>query len=169
MKQGNYQTVFEIGLGSFPWARVLHPLIGVAAIVAIGLFLMLFLRSKQIALVMGAFGVLFGSLFILPGLVVFVPNFVKLRSAYVSGRSSIVEGVVENFRPAPTIGPAREFFSVSGVLFSYNALDDTPCFHNAPLHRGPIRDGSDVRIYYDEGCIQRVDLRGGEGGPSKDR
>ncbi len=154
MTQVNYQIMFEIGLGSFPWARVVHPLI----FVVIGLLLARFLKSRQIYLVMGVSMASLASLFLLISLVIFVPNFIKLRSAYVSGKSSIVEGAVENFRPAPKIGPARESFSVHGVLFSYNALDDTPCFHNAPLNGGPILDGLDVRIHYDEGCIQRVDI-----------
>ena len=101
------------------------------------------------------------SLFLLISLVIFIPNFIKLRSAYVSGKSAIVEGAVENFRPAPTIGPARESFSVQGIIFSYNVLEDTPCFHDVPLHGGPIRGGLDVRIHYNEGCIQRVDIRPG--------
>jgi hypothetical protein len=59
---------------------------------------------------------------------------------------------------APALGPAIESFSVSGTPFSYNALDDTPCFHNAPVHRGPIREGLNVRLHYYEGCIQRVEV-----------
>ncbi len=154
MTHVNYQTVFEIGFGSFPWARVVHPLI----FVAVGLLLVRFLKGKQPYVVVGVFMASLASVFLLISLVIFIPNFVKLRSAYVSGKSLIVEGVVENFRPAPSIGPAKESFAVCGVLFSYNVLDDTPCFRNAPLHGGPIRDGLDVRIHYDEGCIQRVDI-----------
>jgi hypothetical protein len=98
------------------------------------------------------------SLFLLISLVTFVPNFVKLRTAYVSGKSLIVEGIVKDFRPAPTIGPARESFSVDGIVFAYNALDDSPCFHNAPFRRGPVREGLDVRIHYYKGCIQRIEV-----------
>jgi hypothetical protein len=152
---GTYQTVFELGLRSFPWVRVLHPM----PFIVIGLLLFRFCRSRQVYRVMGLFGVLLGSIFFLISLIIFVPNFVKLRSAYVSGGSSVVEGVVEDFRPAPTFGPARESFSVRGVVFSYNVLDDTPCFHNAPLHSGPIRAGSNIRIHYNDGCIQRIDVR----------
>lgn len=151
----NYQTVFEIGFGSFPWARVIHALI----FVAIGLLVMRFLKSKQIYLVVGIFVVSLASVFFLLYLVAFIPSFVKLRSDYVSGRSSTVEGIVQNFRPAPAIGIATESFSIHGVVFSYNALDDTPCFRNAPFHRGPIRDELDIRIHYNEDCIQRVDIR----------
>ncbi len=154
ISQVSYQTVFEMGLGSFPWARVAHPLI----FVAIGLLVVRFLKSKQIYLVMGVLIASLASLFVLLSLVTFIPNFIKLRSAYLSGKSVIVEGVVENFHPAPTIGPARESFSVRGILFSYNVLDSTPCFHNAPLHGGPIREGLAVQIYYNEGCIQRVSI-----------
>jgi hypothetical protein len=159
MTQADYKTVFEIGLGSFPWASAARPLI----FVVIGALLVRFVKRKRIYVVMGILGVAFGTLIFVTLLVIFVPNFVKLRSAYVSGRSSIVEGVVENFHPAPALGPATESFSVNGMSFSYNALDNTPCFHNAPIHAGPIRSGLHVRIYYNEACIQRVDIaqRGG--------
>ena len=155
MTPGNYQSIFEIGLGSFPWARVAHPLIAFA----IGLLLLCFSRSNKIFLVMGLFGVSFGTLLSVISLITFVPVFINDRKVYVSGKSLVVEGVVEDFRQAPALGPARESFSVRGVNFSYNVLDDTPCFHDAPLHGGPIRDGLDVRIHYTNGCIQRVDVR----------
>jgi hypothetical protein len=35
---------------------------------------------------------------------------------------------VENFHPAPPLAPAKESFSVKQIVFSYNALDPTPCF-----------------------------------------
>jgi hypothetical protein len=155
MTEANYQMVFELGLRSFPWARMLHPM----PFIVIGLLLFRFCRRRQIYPVMGIIVASLASLFFLFSLVIFVPNFIKLRSAYVSGRTSVVEGVVENFRPAPALGPARESFSVRGVIFSYNVLDDTPCFHNAPLHGGPIRAGSNIRIHHNDGCIQRVDVR----------
>ena len=88
------------------------------------------------------------SIFFIISLAVSITQFVRLRSAYVSGRSSVVEGVVEDFQSAPALGPAWESFSVRGIIFSYNALDDTPCFHNAPIHGGPIQGGLDVRIHY---------------------
>ena len=155
MTQATYQTVFELGLGSFPWARLLHPVF----FIVIGLLLFRFGRSRQIYQAMGLIGASLGTIFFLIALLVFIPNFVKVRSAYVAGRSSVVEGVVENFRPAPALGAARESFSVSGVVFSYNALDDTPCFHNAPIHGGPLRAGLEIRIRYNDWCIQRVDVR----------
>jgi hypothetical protein len=154
MTQENYQTIFELGFRSFPWASVGRLLIFIAS----GLLLARLFKSKSLCVVVGLFVASIASLILLASLVVFVPNFIKQRSSYVSGKSSLVEGVVENFHPAPTLGPARETFSVHGILFSYNALDDMPCFHDAPLHGGPLREGLGVRIHYYEGCIQRIDV-----------
>lgn len=95
---------------------------------------------------------------LLVSLVTFIPKFVSLRSSYVSGKSVVVEGIIQNFRPAPALGPATESFSVNGIVFSYDALEDTPCFHDAPIHRGPIQEGLKVRIPYNDSCIQRIDI-----------
>jgi hypothetical protein len=150
----NYQAIFELGWRSFPWARVIQPLVFLVG----GLLLIKLFKRKTTYLIVLVFVTSMASLIFLISLVVFIPDFVKLRAAYVSGKSVVVEGVVQNFRPAPTIGPAIESFSVNGVSFSYNALDDTPCFHNAPLHGGPVREGLNVRIHCYEGCIQRIEV-----------
>ena len=128
---------------------------------AVGLLLFRLCKNKRAYRALAAFGVfalVVGSLLFLVSAGTYIPEFVQLRNAYVSGRSSVVEGIVENFHPAPILGRARESFSVGGVVFSYNALGTTPCFHNAPLHWGPVRDGLEVRIHYNEGCIQRVEI-----------
>lgn len=151
----NNQTIFEIGLRSFPWAGLLHPAISVA----IGVSLFLFAKGKEIYQLVGGFLAIFGAFLVLIMAITLVSEYVPLRRAYTSGDSSIVEGVVEDFHPAPVLGAARESFSVGGVLFAYNALDDTPCFHDAPYRHGPIRQGLEVRIFYRDGCIQRVDVR----------
>ncbi len=150
----HYETVFEIGLRSFPWANALHP----AIFVVIGLLLFRFAKDKTAYQALGLILAIFGALFVLIAVMVFVPKYVSLRRAYVGGDSTIVQGVVENFHPAPTLGAARESFSVSGTAFDYNALDSTPCFHDAPFRKGPIRPGLEVRIFYRDGCIQRVDV-----------
>jgi hypothetical protein len=156
MLQPDYQTVFEIGIGSFPWTGLLHPV----PFIIIGALLLRFSRGKQIYKIAGAIVAAFATFFLLIAAMTFVPEFVKLRRTYRSGDSSLVEGIVENFQPAPVLGALRESFSVHGVVFSYFPGDATPCFHNDPARRGPIRPGLDVRIYYKDGCIQRVDIRG---------
>jgi len=150
----HYETVFEIGLKSFPWADALHPAIAVV----IGVPLFLFSKGKKFYGLVGLVLAIFGAFLVLIMAMVLVPKYISLRRAYVGGNSTIVEGVVENFHPAPTLGAARESFSVNGTVFDYNALDSTPCFHDAPFRKGPIRPGLEVRIFYRDGCIQRVDV-----------
>jgi hypothetical protein len=99
------------------------------------------------------------AIFVVIAAISLIPKFIEIRHSYKSGNSSIVEGVVENFHAAPELGAAEESFSVRGVNFSYNALDATSCFRNAPFHKGPIRSGIAVRIFYHDGCIQRIDIR----------
>jgi hypothetical protein len=151
----NYQTVFEIGFRSFPWSALMHPV----PFIIIGVLLCRFRKGKQIYQAAGIIGAAMATLFFLLLAVSLVPNFVELRHTYTSGNSSVVEGVVDNFKPAPYLGTARESFEGQGINFSYNALDATPCFHNAPFRKGPIRPGLAVRIYYSDGCIQRLDIR----------
>jgi tellurite resistance protein TehA-like permease len=150
-----YITLFEIGLKSFPWNGLLHPV----PFILVGMLLFRFGKSKQIYQATGIIVAALATIIFLLAAVSLAPSFIELRRGFRSGNSSIVEGVVENFHPAPPLGAAEESFSVNGVNFSYNALDLTPCFHNAPFRKGPIRSGLAIRIYYNDGCIQRLDAR----------
>lgn len=152
MTTDNYQTIFELGPQSFPWP------IHLCVLLIIGLLFIKLFKNKKYFFTAGIIMTTMASIFLLISLMAFIPKYVKLRNAYVSGKSVVVEGVVQNFRPAPALGPLTESFSVNGVSFSYYAAADTPCFNNAPLHRGPIRNGLYVRIHYYEDCIQRVDV-----------
>jgi hypothetical protein len=149
----NYQTVFEIGLRSFPWGSLLRPVPFIFA----GLILFRFGRSKRVYQVTGIIVAAMAILFFFLAALVLLPEFIETRHAYRSGDSSVVQGIVENYHSAPALGPARESFSVSGVNFSYNALDATPCFHNAPFRHGPVSAGLSVRITYNNQCIQRLE------------
>jgi hypothetical protein len=155
MMQANYQTIFEIGPKSFPWVQLLHPI----PFAVIGLILIRFSRRRRIIQVFAGVVVSFAFLFFLILAPVLLADYVKHRRAYVNGKSSMVQGAIEDFHPMPMLGAALESFTVNGVQFSYNVLDATPCFHNAPPHKGPVRPGLDVRIYYEDGCIQRVDIK----------
>jgi hypothetical protein len=145
-----YQTVFQIGLKTFPWAHALHP----GILVAIGFAL--FRYSKQnIFRIFGFAGFAFGLIFLVISCLTIIPTFANARHAFVNGQSSVIEGPIANFLPKPALGEAKESFTVLGVSFSYNVLDSNGCFHDDPAI---IRAGLDVRIYYHAACIQRVDL-----------
>jgi len=150
-----YNTVFEIGFRSFPWDLLLHPVL----FILIGVLLFRFGKGKQIYQATGIIVAALAAFFVLVLAISLVSKFIEIRHTYKSGNSLVAEGIVENFRAAPELGAAKESFSVGGVNFSYYALDPTTCFHNAPFRKGPIRAGVDVRIFYQDGCIQRVDVR----------
>jgi hypothetical protein len=154
MPQTNYQTVFHIGIGSFPWSFLLVP----ALLIAVGCALIRFNGGKQIRLAVGYLTIIFCSFVIVVAGLSLISQFWKVRRSYLSGDSSVIEGTVENFHPMPYLGPANESFSVKGVSFSYYVGELTPCFHNNPPHKGPIHSGSNVRIYYKDQCIQQVDV-----------
>ncbi len=124
-----------------------------------GLLAMRFAPGKPIYRITGAVFASIAALFLLIGAIVFGPEFLSLRRDYKNGKSNVVEGAIDNFQPAPNIGPTRESFSVNQTSFSYNVLDASPCFHNAPFHHGPIRSGLVVRIHYQGSCIQRIEIR----------
>lgn len=87
-----------------------------------------------------------------------VPFFFRMRNDFASGKTTAIEGPIENFRPALKIGPATESFSVGDVTLTYDTFDDSPCFHNQKPFDGIIHDGLKVRIFYNNGCIQQIDL-----------
>jgi hypothetical protein len=45
-------------------------------------------------------------------------------------------GCRREFQTSTDLGTAKAPFDVQGINFYYNALDPTPCFHNAPLSQG---------------------------------
>ena len=153
MSPQDYQTVFRIGAVSFPWSAYRHA----SVYLAVGLLLLGFSkfgRSKTIAGVVIFIGVGFA---ILTSISV-VPFFFRMRNDFASGRSTAIEGAIENFRPALKIGPATESFSVGVVTLTYDTFDDSPCFHNQKPFDGIIHDGLKVRIFYNNGCIQQIDV-----------
>ena len=164
MAQSGFQTVFEIGLTAFPWRGFAI----CAAFSVLGMGLIRFsgapaLGSPKVARaarqIVGGFLVAFSLLLILLLGIRQIPDFVEKWHAYSSGKYSVVEGPVESFHPMPFGGHQNEWFRVHETSFSYSSYDETPCFHSAASHGGPIRSGLNVRIYFIDGCILRVDVR----------
>jgi hypothetical protein len=73
----------------------------------------------------------------------------KAVERLAKGQTEVVEGPVENFRPQPRGGHARERFTVKGVAFSFSDNVLTPGFHRTVARGGPLREGLPVRINYD--------------------
>jgi hypothetical protein len=73
-------------------------------------------------------------------------------AAFKSGHYLEIEGKVEDFHPMPYEGHENESFRVGAVWFSYTDYSDSPGFHQATSHGGPISAGLRVRIAYSEEC-----------------
>jgi len=127
--------------------------------VLVGLLLVKFGRRKQVYQITGLLIAALAILFFVVLAARLVPHYMQIRREYKDGQGSVVEGRVESFRPAPALGAAVESFSVGGVDFFYNVLEATPCFHNAPYRKGPIKADLYVRVTYKSNCIQRVEIR----------
>jgi hypothetical protein len=151
----NYQTVFEIGLRSFPWAIFVVPTLFIIA----GGALVRYPRGKQIRQAVGGILIILSILFIVLMAGGAVTDFIEARYDYSRGHFSVIEGAVENFHPMPHEGHQQESFTVNGVAFFYSDFDSSPCFRNASSRGGPIRPGLAVRIAYHQGCILRLDIR----------
>jgi hypothetical protein len=72
----------------------------------------------------------------------------EFRAASRDSTTPLVEGVGEEFHPAPYEGHADESFIVKGVAFSYSDYVITGGFNQTQSHGGPIRAGLHVRIRY---------------------
>jgi len=76
------------------------------------------------------------------------------------GQCRLVEGRVENFRPAGA-NTTLENFTVSGVTFTYTDAAPAPGFNVTATHGGPIRADQYVRICYNPAgnTILRLEIR----------
>lgn len=86
------------------------------------------------------------------------PEYYGLRSALRQGKIGIVEGKVENFVPMPYKGHAVESFTVSGKRFEYSDYMASPGFRQTASHGGPIREDLNVRVFFLDSLIARLDV-----------
>jgi hypothetical protein len=71
-----------------------------------------------------------------------------LQRAIREGRTSVVEGRVQEFHPMPYSGHDTERFVVGDVHFAYSDWVVSSAFSHSSSHGGPIREGLQVRIHY---------------------
>ena len=67
------------------------------------------------------------------------PQYYQLRKKYRAQQYSVVEGIVENFKPMPYEGHENETFTVNGIRFEYSDYAVSPAFNQTSSHGGPIR------------------------------
>lgn len=93
----------------------------------------------------------------------FLGTFAQYRRAVGAMRNNqvgIVEGRVTQFQPMPYTGKRDESFVVNGIKFEYSDYGITAGFNNTASHGGPIREGLPVKIWYLNGMILRLDIKG---------
>ncbi len=72
---------------------------------------------------------------------------------------SMIEGVVEQFKPMNYAGHDYEKFCISNTCFTYSDFTITGGFNNTSSHGGPIKQGLNVRVYYIENVIVKIELK----------
>lgn len=75
----------------------------------------------------------------------------RLRKVVINKKHIVTEGIVENFIPQDDFNP--ESFSVNGKIFSYSDDKTNSAFNEVSSQGGPIKNGIDVRIFYQENDI----------------
>ena len=84
-------------------------------------------------------------------------EFVQLREALATNQFTVVEGLVTNFKPAPTGGHADEQVDVGEHHYSFSDYVVIAGYHRSRSHGGAMREGLRVRIADVNGQIARLD------------
>jgi hypothetical protein len=150
-----YRTVYEVVATQDVW--FVAPGVLFLGIGAAGVAYRRRLESR--ALRIGAFGFLgFAALWVTASLVAILGSSARLAAALHEGRCNVVEGVIEDFVPAPSEGRKSESFTVAGQRFEYSDYVITAGFHQSASHGGPIRAGMQVRIHHVGNDIARLEI-----------
>ena len=153
-----YVTVFEITQKPFQWwfpaSGLIFVLIGAAFIWAGRRW-----PSQKRMRIAGYFMLGFASLWVLFAFGLTFSEYRQCVDAYRSGKYTVVEGQVENFRPMPYEGHQDECFTVRNERFCYSDYGIQAGFNNSASHGGPIREDLPVRIAYYNGQILRLQIR----------
>jgi hypothetical protein len=70
------------------------------------------------------------------------------RNALAEGRGKIVEGKITDYVSRPLRLDAFESWKLAGIPFSYRAEEVTHAFHTPARRRGPVLQGSQLRVTY---------------------
>jgi hypothetical protein len=86
-------------------------------------------------------------------------QYASLSDGMKLGKYQLLEGVVENFKPAAESSKPPEKFTVAGHDFELREYDVTSAFHQTSFYGSPIRNGIKVRIYCVGGEIAKLEIR----------
>ena len=155
--QPHYQLVFDLSQKSFRWW---FPSIGIL-FVLLGVILIWYgkhARWRRIYLVFPWVIVVFSATWSTIAYVALHGSYVRAQYAYRSGRYSIIEGQVENFRAMPYEGHSEECFTIRSHSFCYSDYVMMPGFNQTSSHGGPIKQNLKVRLAYIGNTILRLEI-----------
>ena len=98
--------MFRIGAVSFPWSVYSHA----SVLLAVGLLLLRFSKAQRAQLIAGL-AILLGVVLALLLSISVVPFYFRMRNDFASGKTTAIEGAIENFRPS------AQSWSGNGVVF----------------------------------------------------
>ncbi len=158
-------TVYDIRLARFPWLELVAPSF---LFLASTLSWLLWLKHRRpewrgwrkLAWAGLALSIIWAIMVTGGGTL----EFLKYRTALSQGRTSIVEGLVHDFKAEPPSGAVGETFSVAGKTFWYSRHASTPGFNQAKAPDGPIREGVYVRIHFVDDNILLLEVERGPHG-----
>ena len=157
----DYTTVFDVARDGFvEWKFPAVGLIGVA--VGAGMLVYYWrqpkVRGTGLKRVFALFYLTFAILWTVASFTSLYSEYAHLRDALVTGRYTVVEGVVTNFKPAPAEGHADEEFDVARHHYSFSDYVVIAAYHRSRSHGGAFREGLRVRIADVEGQIARLEV-----------
>ena len=91
----------------------------------------------------------FWFLWVLVAVPIVVTQYADAKRELEASTTRAVSGVVRTFTPGELVGRKTESFEVNGVPFFYQYEIITGGFRRTMAHGGPVREGLQVRIWYD--------------------
>ena len=150
----NYQTVFEITDKGYQWWFPTVGIVGTAVIFILRNVVRVPDSKRRIVRV----ALWFSLIWTMATFAVTFPEYYLLRKKYRAHQYSVVEGIVENFKPMPYEGHENETFTVNGMRFEYSDYAVSSGFNQTSSHGGPIKEGIQVRISHIGNVILRLEI-----------
>ncbi len=139
----NYEVIFDISQQSFDWLGVTFPF---ASLAALGIGFATLSRGDRLR-AMGAIIAAVSLVLLICSASLATYLLHRLKAEYSAGRFTVVEGVVDEFRPDAHSGQQTEVFSIEGHFFALRPSWG-PGFNQTVSQGGPDLSGKCVRIAF---------------------